>query len=172
AGTTRTSGETYTGGWFRTTGDTGWYSEKWGGGFNMTDSTYIRAYNGKSIYTSGQMKAGSLRSDGDVSVAGVIQLDKINVAGATCPVNGALSRDDKGATLSCQSGVWVASSNRLERLVWNITSGQNYGDVCQASLASSGLSSQGWISTGSDACTEDEEMCSVDNVKCFAVRLR
>lgn len=107
AGTTRTSGETYTGGWFRTTGDTGWYSEKWGGGFNMTDSTYIRAYNGKSIYTSGQMKAGSLRSDGDVSVAGVIQLDKINVAGATCPVNGALSRDDKGATLSCQSGVWT-----------------------------------------------------------------
>lgn len=73
----------------------------------MTDSTYIRAYNGKSIYTSGQMKAGSLRSDGDVSVAGVIQLDKINVAGATCPVNGALSRDDKGATLSCQSGVWT-----------------------------------------------------------------
>lgn len=64
----------------------------------MTDSTYIRAYNGKSIYTSGQMKAGS-RSDGDVSVAGVIQLDKINVAGAICPVNGALSRDDKGATL-------------------------------------------------------------------------
>ncbi len=33
AQTTRTAGETYTGGWFRTTGDTGWYSEKWGGDF-------------------------------------------------------------------------------------------------------------------------------------------
>ncbi|WP_242617753.1 shufflon system plasmid conjugative transfer pilus tip adhesin PilV, partial [Salmonella enterica] len=44
--------------------------------------------------------------DGDVSAGGILTLDKINVAGTACPVNGAISRDTAGATLSCQSGLW------------------------------------------------------------------
>ena len=35
--------------WLRTTGNTGWYSETYGGGWYMTDSSYLRPYNGKSI---------------------------------------------------------------------------------------------------------------------------
>lgn len=65
AKTTRTSGETYTGGWFRTTGDSGWYSEKWGGGFHMTDGKWIRAFNGKSIYTSGEVRSDGRLSTGE-----------------------------------------------------------------------------------------------------------
>lgn len=40
--------------WIRTTGDTGWYNESYGGGWYMIDSTYIRAYNGKMVYSSGR----------------------------------------------------------------------------------------------------------------------
>lgn len=40
-------------GWLRTTGSTGWYSESYGGGWNMTDSTWMRSYNDKPIYTGG-----------------------------------------------------------------------------------------------------------------------
>ena len=40
-------------GWLRTTGSTGWYSESYGGGWHMTDSKWIRSYNGKPIYTAG-----------------------------------------------------------------------------------------------------------------------
>lgn len=40
-------------GWLRTTGSTGWYSESYGGGWNMTDSTWMRSYNDKPIYTAG-----------------------------------------------------------------------------------------------------------------------
>jgi hypothetical protein len=47
SGATITSWETYTQNWFRTLGDTGWYSEKWGGGWYMSDSTWIRAYSNK-----------------------------------------------------------------------------------------------------------------------------
>lgn len=36
-------------GWFRTTGDTGFYCSTYGGGVYMTDTTYVRAYNGKSM---------------------------------------------------------------------------------------------------------------------------
>lgn len=104
--TTRTAGETYTGGWFRTTGDTGWYNEKWGGGFNMTDNTWIRAYNNKSIYTGGQLQAGTVKSNGRMTAGEYIQVNGIAVAGASCPSNGLLGRDATGGTLSCQSGVW------------------------------------------------------------------
>ncbi len=62
------SGETYTGGFFRTQGDGGWYSEKWGGGWYMSDSSWIRAYGNKNVYTSGQMRANSLTSEGRTEV--------------------------------------------------------------------------------------------------------
>ncbi len=51
------------GGWLRSSGNTGWYNETYGGGWYMTDSTYLRAYNGKYIYTPGEMQAdGAMRS--------------------------------------------------------------------------------------------------------------
>lgn len=36
--------------WIRTTGDTGWYNEKWGGGIHMIDNIYIRTYNDKKFH--------------------------------------------------------------------------------------------------------------------------
>lgn len=36
-------------GWLRTTGQVGWYAESYGGGWHMTDTVYIRAYNNKRI---------------------------------------------------------------------------------------------------------------------------
>lgn len=42
----------YASNWFRTTGNCGWYSETHGGGIYMTDSTWVRIYNGKQFYVS------------------------------------------------------------------------------------------------------------------------
>lgn len=42
----------YTSNWFRSTGSTGWYSQTYRGGWHMSDSTWLRAYNGKAVYTS------------------------------------------------------------------------------------------------------------------------
>jgi hypothetical protein len=47
-------------GWLRTSGNTGWYNQTWGGGFNMTDATWVRVYNGKSFYHN----TGIMRTDG------------------------------------------------------------------------------------------------------------
>lgn len=52
------------GGWFRSIGQTGWYSETYGGGWNMTDSTWLRAYNSKSIYSPGTIQAGAFSGPG------------------------------------------------------------------------------------------------------------
>lgn len=51
-----TSPRFYANNWFRATGDTGLYFEDHGGGWHMTDKEWIRAYNGKNIYTSGKIR--------------------------------------------------------------------------------------------------------------------
>lgn len=40
------------GGWLRTSGNVGWYSETHGGGIYMTDSSYVRVYGYKVLYSS------------------------------------------------------------------------------------------------------------------------
>lgn len=42
-----------TGGWFRSEGATGWFSATYGGGIHMTDSNYVRVYNGKGFVVDG-----------------------------------------------------------------------------------------------------------------------
>lgn len=47
------------GGWLRVSGTKGLYFQSYGGGWHMTDSNWIRAYNNKNIYTGGQIRSGS-----------------------------------------------------------------------------------------------------------------
>jgi hypothetical protein len=54
--------------WLRTTGNTGWYSDTWGGGWFMQDGTWIRAYNSKSVYTPGEMQAGTVRGNSNLCI--------------------------------------------------------------------------------------------------------
>lgn len=52
-------GTVYTNNWFRSIGGSGWYSETYGGGMHMTDTTWVRVYNGKNFYTAGEGAFGS-----------------------------------------------------------------------------------------------------------------
>ncbi|MEA9996497.1 shufflon system plasmid conjugative transfer pilus tip adhesin PilV [Pseudomonas sp. AA4] len=106
ATTTNTTGETTTGGWFRTTGDTGWYSQKWGGGWYMSDPTWLRAYADKNIYTGGQVQAGTLASVGRTTVGEYLQINGIASLGGGCASNGLIGRDVHGLALSCKDGIW------------------------------------------------------------------
>lgn len=45
------AGNVYASGWLRTRGNNGWYSESWGGGWHMTDNTWIRAYGNKRVWS-------------------------------------------------------------------------------------------------------------------------
>ena len=47
----------YTNNWFRSHRSTGWYNETYGGGWFMTDATWMRCYGDKDIYTGGKMRA-------------------------------------------------------------------------------------------------------------------
>ncbi|EAX1763215.1 shufflon system plasmid conjugative transfer pilus tip adhesin PilV, partial [Salmonella enterica] len=98
-----------TGGWIVTRSGKGWMDETHGGGLYMSDNDWLRILNNKGFYTGGEIRGGKVRSDGDVSVGGVLDLDKINVANTYCPKDGSVSRTATGAPLSCQSGIWTLS---------------------------------------------------------------
>ena len=63
--TFKKSVQTESGRFFITSGDGGWRNLTWGGGWNMSDDTWIRSYGGKAIYCS---NAGSsaIAAAGDV----------------------------------------------------------------------------------------------------------
>ncbi|EMM4592325.1 shufflon system plasmid conjugative transfer pilus tip adhesin PilV [Salmonella enterica] len=94
-------------GWLITRSGKGWLNESHGGGFYMSDNDWVRSVNNKGIYTGGQLKGGSVRSDSDLSAGGVLKLDQTNYEGGWCPQTGAISHDSSGGILSCQSGRWA-----------------------------------------------------------------
>lgn len=57
-GTAPTFNTCYTSNWFRSTGKSGWFSESYGGGIYMIDSTWVRTYGSKNFYCSAVIQAG------------------------------------------------------------------------------------------------------------------
>lgn len=104
--------EVYANNWFRSRGNGGWYSEPYGGGFYMSDATWIRAYNNKNIYTGGEIRGGQITSDGNANIAGrttvgeYLQLNGQAGEGGGCGPNGLIGRTPAGKTLWCENGVW------------------------------------------------------------------
>ncbi|WP_158798093.1 hypothetical protein [Pedobacter sp. L105] len=45
--------------WFHSSGATGWYNDTYGGGIYMTDTSYVRVYNGKGFYSAGNVYTDS-----------------------------------------------------------------------------------------------------------------
>lgn len=78
--TTNTSAETYTGGWFRTTGDGGVYFSKYGGGWYMNNTSTISAYGNKNVQTAGGLYGGYVNSTGNIDASGSISANG-NVTG-------------------------------------------------------------------------------------------
>ena len=110
--TSTTNGDiTSNNGWLVTKNSKGWMNSTYGGGWYMSDSSWLRSVNYKGIYTGGQVKGGTVRADGRLYTGEYLQLEKTATAGASCSPNGLVGRDSTGAILSCQSGVWRTSGS-------------------------------------------------------------
>lgn len=70
SGTSPTFSTAYTSNWFRSTGNTGWCSQTHGGGWYMTDTTYIRAYGNKGVYTANTEQYAFYTAGGMTAVKG------------------------------------------------------------------------------------------------------
>lgn len=131
-------------GWLITKASKGWMNEDHSGGLYMDDNNWIKSLNGKGIYTSGQLKGGSVRADGRLSTGDVLQLDGIHSVGEKCSPNGLISRDNTGGVLSCQSGVYAKSTlDALNTVVGNNACGPSATSIANCP-AGTRMISGGW----------------------------
>ncbi|MBA1889064.1 shufflon system plasmid conjugative transfer pilus tip adhesin PilV, partial [Escherichia coli] len=116
--TATTNGDiTSNNGWLVTKNSKGWMNSTYGGGWYMSDSSWLRSVNNKGIYTGGQVKGGTVRADGRLYTGEYLQLEKTATAGASCSPNGLVGRDSTGAILSCQSGTWQKNGGGTVQMV-------------------------------------------------------
>ncbi|EPB9260315.1 shufflon system plasmid conjugative transfer pilus tip adhesin PilV, partial [Escherichia coli] len=96
--TATTNGDiTSNNGWLVTKNSKGWMNSTYGGGWYMSDSSWLRSVNNKGIYTGGQVKGGTVRADGRLYTGEYLQLEKTATAGTSCSPNGLVGRDSTGA---------------------------------------------------------------------------
>ncbi|WP_394854370.1 shufflon system plasmid conjugative transfer pilus tip adhesin PilV [Klebsiella michiganensis] len=114
--------------------------------------------------------SNQITSNGRLTTNEFLQINGQASVGGGCSPNGLQGRTSAGQLLSCVNGVWTNTTS-LKRMVFMISGEtKNYGDICQKYLDNNGYTALGWVASGSDACTEDEEYCTIDNVRCFALK--
>lgn len=125
----------YTSNWFRSTGSTGWRSESYGGGWYMTDSTWIRIYGSKSVYQN----TGQIRTDGYLVTNGGITV------GATSPNNGTYKSHVTGNSWS--SGYIRAGAgfyhNSVNSNSYVLLAGGSYKSLADFAKGNAGASNRG-----------------------------
>jgi len=86
------------GDWVRVDGTNGLYFESYGGGWYMQDSSWIRAYNNKNIYTANHIEAGgTVRGDGGLKVGNNVVVDSSrNITAATAVTIGSYTIQQNG----------------------------------------------------------------------------
>lgn len=143
-----TCADVYSNSWLRTVGQTGWYSESYGGGWYMTDSTWIRAYNNKQIYTgstsadaihtaggmnaSGRIYSGSfMHANGGFNCAGVLNSGGANGFNVYADFHG--SGDHGGIEIAASDNVFGIGVHSNDHMYWWWT---NSGTVGSSSTKS------------------------------------
>lgn len=134
-GTSPTFSTAYTSNWFRSTGSTGWCSQTYGGGWYMSDSTWIRTYGSKSVYQN----TGQIRTDGYLVTNGGL------TAGATSPNNGTYKLHVTGASWS--SGLIRAGGgfyhNSVNSNSYVLLAGGSYKSLADFAKGNAGASNRG-----------------------------
>lgn len=118
----------YTSNWFRSTGNTGWYSQTYGGGWNMTDTTYIRAYGSKRVYTANAEQYAFYTAGGMTAAKGfwhsaVNSNNYVLLAGGSYK---SLANFAKGNAGSATKGVYVTGGT-VTAMTYSLSSNLNSG---------------------------------------------
>jgi hypothetical protein len=88
------SGKIHTNEWLRVNGDRGLYFQDFGGGWRMSDTTWIRSYNGKNVYCDAEIRANRISTEANLLTEGSLQVNgnsKVNgqsEIGSNLQVNG------------------------------------------------------------------------------------
>jgi len=145
--------------WFRISGDGGLYFSSYGGGWHMTDSTWIRAYNSKPLYVNTCIQAGGCVYA--PYVYGATQVCAPIVCGAccirTCLVKANILEQNAGASTLC---IRTESGTNKDIVI----SPHGTGKTCiQGNLYVSGMV----CTEGIEGDTFNSASCKLNSITCF-----
>lgn len=132
------------GGWLKTVGATGWYNETYDGGWWMTDSTWLRAYGNKQIYTgsvssdaihtaggmnaSGRIYAGSyMQAMGGLNIAGILNSTGVNGFNIYATFHG--NGQHGGIEIGASDNVFGMGVHSNDHMYWWWTNSGSIGSV-------------------------------------------
>lgn len=102
--------------WHRSTGNTGFYHESHGGGWFMQDSTWLRSYNSKNVYTNGgKLESRYVSTSNDWSAQPFIGTSSQDIGLAIRSYDS----DTHTAQLRAASGTWYAR-NHNDTAYWTV----------------------------------------------------
>lgn len=148
-------------GWVATSGTAGWYSSTYGGGIYMTDTSWVRTYNGKGMLASGFYHSGygssayALTSDGGVAHIGSMS---VNYANSTDRAN-YVGRDTfiqspKGGTFTTSNSTYTGylriklPCEMINTMLSFFVDIYDYNNNCSVTYKIAGYSySGGWVHT-------------------------
>lgn len=167
------TGAVYASNWLRTYGATGWYNQTYGGGWYMTDSTYIRNYNSKHLLLSGNCYFGS--TSYYINNSGGARLQLVRLGSTSYGLNSDGTANLGGLTLSSNylknsSGDIGIANDTVKIGLWS-SAFRPHGDY--AGTATLGASSCRWgqiyttkaVSVSSDKGIKNSIECLNENEK-------
>ena len=115
--------------WLRTTGNCGWYSQTYDGGWYMADSTWIRTYNNKSVYSGNGVFLTGAGSQYAYSVANLAEVGNCRFgsenlgrmsANHVRPIFGWQDTVSNGWTTSYIMGTYRPALSNWGRIYWGV----------------------------------------------------
>lgn len=144
--------------WFRSTGNSGWYHQNYGGGIYMQDSTWVRVYGGKRFYVS-NVDNSDFSTHTAISTEGGIYARKNITSSANIFANGAITAKASSSDIRLKTDIQgydamgIIRKFRSVKYHWNAIAKENsevfnhdnwnYGLIAQ-DLLSGGYSQ--WVS--------------------------
>jgi DNA-binding transcriptional MerR regulator len=107
------------GGWMRVSGNNGLYFESWGGGFYMSDATWVRINNNKNLYTAATMQADASMN------SSVFNFGYWDIADPA-QVDGQLFRTGGQAVIEVDDWLYVRDNDNNNRIQFNTDQGAVY----------------------------------------------
>lgn len=147
------------GDWFRSTGNSGWYSDTYGGGIYMQDSTYVRVYGGKRFYV-GNTENTNFSTNTAISTDGGIYAKNNITSNANIIANGAITAKASSSDIRLKTDIQgydamgIIRKFRSVKYHWNAIAKEN-SEVFNHDNWNYGLIAQDLLSGGYSQWVKD-----------------
>lgn len=147
------------GDWFRSTGNSGWCHQDYGGGIYMQDSTYVRVYGGKRFYV-GNTENTNFSTNTAISTDGGIYARKNITSNANIIANGAITAKASSSDIRLKTDIQgydamgIIRKFRSVKYHWNAIAKEN-SEVFNHDNWNYGLIAQDLLSGGYSQWVKD-----------------